>query len=46
MLLSLKKGGGVNWAIRGDAVDKNLPTKAGDVGSIPGQGRSHMPQGN
>ena len=28
----------------GDPVGKNLPTKAGDMGSIPGRGRSHRPQ--
>ena len=28
------------------AVVKNPPTNAGDTGSIPGPGRSHMPQGN
>ena len=25
---------------------KNLPAKAGDMGSIPGRGRFHMPQGS
>ena len=25
---------------------KNLPANAGDMGSIPGLGRFHMPQGN
>ena len=25
---------------------KNLPDNAGDTGSIPGPGRSHMPRGN
>ena len=25
---------------------KNLPCNAGDMGSIPGLGRSHMPQSN
>ena len=25
---------------------KNLPANAGDLGSSPGQGRSHMPQSN
>ena len=25
---------------------KNLPANAGDMGSIPGPGRSHMPQSN
>ena len=28
------------------AVDKNLPANAGDMGSIPGPGRSHMPGSN
>ena len=27
-------------------MDKNLPSNARDPGSIPGPGRSHMPQGN
>ena len=27
-------------------VVKNLPANAGDMGSIPGPGRSHMPQSN
>ena len=30
----------------GGAVIKNLPANAGDTGSIPGLGRSHMPQSN
>ena len=30
----------------GDTADKNLPTSVGDMGSIPGPGRFHMPQGN
>ena len=30
----------------GGAVVKNLPATAGDTGSIPGPGRSHMPQSN
>ena len=30
----------------GDPVVKNSPAKAGDMGSIPGPGRSHMPRGN
>ena len=29
-----------------DAVVKNLPANAGDTGSSPGPGRSHMPQSN
>ena len=28
----------------GDTVDENPPANAGDMGSIPGLGRSHMPQ--
>ena len=27
------------------AEDKNPPANAGDTGSIPGAGRSHMPKG-
>ena len=30
----------------GGAVVKNPPDNAGDTGSIPGLGRSHMPQSN
>ena len=30
----------------GGAVIKNPPANAGDMGSIPGPGRSHMPQSN
>ena len=30
----------------GGAVVKNLPANAGDMGSIPGPGRSHMPRNN
>ena len=30
----------------GDAVIKNSPANAGDMGSIPGPGRSHMLQSN
>ena len=26
----------------GGTVDKNLPANAGDMGSVPGPGRSHM----
>ena len=33
-------------AFPGGAVVKNLPANAGDMGSSPGPGRSHMPQGN
>ena len=30
----------------GGAVVENLPASAGDTGSSPGLGRSHMPQSN
>ena len=30
----------------GGAVVKNPPSNAGDTGSIPGLGRSHIPQSN
>ena len=30
----------------GGAVAKNLPANAGDMGSSPGLGRSHMPRSN
>ena len=30
----------------GGEVDKNTPANAGDMSSIPGPGRLHMPQGN
>ena len=30
----------------GGAVVRNLPANAGDTGSSPGPGRSHMPQSN
>ena len=32
------------WDFPGDTVVKNLPANAGDTGSSPGQGRSHMPR--
>ena len=34
------------WGFPGGAVVKNPPANAGDTGSIPGPGRSHMPQSN
>jgi len=30
----------------GGVMDKNTPANAGDMGSIPGPGRSHIPRGN
>ena len=32
------------WGFPGGAVVENLPANAGDMGSSPGLGRSHMPQ--
>ena len=34
------------WDFPGGAVVKNLPANAGDTGSSPGPGRSHMPWSN
>ena len=34
------------WSFPGGAVVKNLPANAGETGSIPGLGRSHMPWSN
>ena len=34
------------WGFPGGAVVKNTPANAGDMGLIPGLGRSHMPQSN
>ena len=34
------------WDFPGGAVVKNLPANAGDTGSSPGLGRSHMPWSN
>ena len=36
----------VTWCFLGGAVVKNLPANAGDTGSSPGLGRSHMPRSN
>ena len=41
---SFKKGG--IRGLPGGSVVKNLPASAGDVGSIPGLGRSHLLQSN
>ena len=35
-----------SWGFLGGAVVKNLPANAGDTGSSPGPGRSHMPRSN
>ena len=34
------------WDFSGGTVVKNPPANAGDTGSSPGPGRSHMPQSN
>ena len=34
------------WGFPGGAVVENLPANAGDMGSSPGLGRSHMPWNN
>ena len=34
------------WDFPGSAVVQNLPANAGDTGSSPGPGRSHMPWSN
>ena len=34
------------WGFPGGAVVENVPANAGDTGSSPGLGRSHMPRGN
>ena len=34
------------WGFPGGAVVDNLPANAGDMGSSPGLGRSHMPRSN
>ena len=36
----------INKGFPGGAVVENPPAKAGDTGSIPGPGRSHMPRSN
>ena len=41
MLVEQKK---VEWDFSGGAVVRNLPANAGDTGSSPGPGRSHMLQ--
>ena len=35
-----------NQGFPGGAVVENLPANAGDMGSSPGLGRSHMPRSN
>ena len=42
--VTLRKG--TMWGFPGGAVAENLPANAGDTGSSPGLGRSHMPWSN
>ena len=35
-----------DWGFPGGAVVENLPASAGDAGSSPGPGGSHMPRSN
>ena len=44
ILFSLKNA--LDGDFPGGAVVKNPPANVGDTGSIPGPGRSHMPQSN
>ena len=37
---------GKSWDFPGGTVVKNPPANAGDMGSIPGLGRSQMPRSN
>ena len=43
MWVSVFKGLGT-WGFPGGTVVENLPANAGDTGSSPGLGRSHMPR--
>ena len=43
VLLAIRRNVG---GFPGGAVVKNPPANAGDTGSSPGPGRSHMPRGN
>ena len=36
----------IKQGFRGGTVVENLPANAGDTGSSPGLGRSHMPRSN
>ena len=45
-LVSFKTLKSVLRGFPGGAGVKNLPANAGDTGSSPGPGRSHMPQSN
>ena len=42
----MKKHGQKWWDLPGGAMVKNRPANAGDRGSSPDPGKSHMPQSN
>ena len=42
-MLLLIKSNSIGQGFPGGAVVENLPANAGDMGSSPGLGRSHMP---
>ena len=44
--LTSKKFNDIIWGFPGGAVVRDPPANAGDMGSIPGPGRSHMPWNN
>ena len=44
IFFSLSKNTLKVWGFPGGAVVENLPANAGDTGSSPGLGRSHMPR--
>ena len=46
MIVHLIKNKYCFWGFPAGAVVKNPPANAGDMGSSPGPGRSHMPQSN
>ena len=46
-IYNAKRGYKTQWlGFPGGAVVENLPANAGDTGSSPGLGRSHMPRSN
>ena len=42
----LRKSSKLFWGFPGGSVVKNPPANAGDMDSVPGRGRSHMPRSN
>ena len=45
-LIGFKTDQSAMWGFPGGAVVENPPANAGDTGSSPGPGRSHMPRSN